>query len=801
MKSSAATNRKESTAEEVKNPLLDTQAKVDVHKVGETNLQNVFLKAPAIICMLRGPQHVFILANEMYMQLTGPRDIIGKPVREALPEIEGQGFFEQLDIVYKTGKRFIGKEMPVKLERGKGHPQNVYVNFVYQATHDTQGNINGIYVHGTDVTEQILAREKFRESEKLANFISDSIPQKIWTADPEGNVNYFNQKWLDYTGCTFEELKGWGWKKLIHPSDWEKNQQLWHHSIKTGSNLELEHRVLNKDGDYQWHLSRGIAYKDDEGKIKIWVGTNTEIDRLAGSFSNMTVELGSHKRQLKESEVRRQTILQYAPDAVITIDENGIIMSWNPQSEFIFGWKEKEVLGKTLTETIIPERYRQQHNMGMNHYLKTGEGPVINKPIEIFALNKDKSEFPIELKISSSKINGRHLFIGFVRDISTRRQAEETLKHKTTQLVEAQRLAHIGSWEWDVPAKKFEWSDELYRIYGSAPKEFEPNYENFLKFIHPDDREYVNDTVQLSLKDQQPFSLFHKAIRTDGIVRVLSVTGKVFTDNKGNTIKMSGTAQDVTEQKNYEAELKQKNQQLEIINKELQSFAYVSSHDLQEPLRKIQIFAGRIVEKEYDNLSENGQRQFNRMFEAAKRMQTLIQDLLDYSRTSRDKQEFVKTDLTIILEEVKEEIKEELQQKQATIEATEMCEANIIPFQFRQLMHNIIGNALKFSKPDTPPHIKIKSEVVKGKMFNNEKLQPQNDYCHINFTDNGIGFENKYGDRIFEVFQRLHDREIYSGTGIGLAIVKKIVENHNGIITASGKLGKGAAFDIYIPAT
>ncbi len=247
--------------------------------------------------------------------------------------------------------------------------------------------------------------------------------------------------------------------------------------------------------------------------------------------------------------------------------------------------------------------------------------------------------------------------------------------------------------------------------------------------------------------------------------------------------------------------LEEKNEQLESMNKELQSFAYITSHDLQEPLRKIQTFATRILEKENQNLSENGKDKFNRMFDAAKRMQTLIEDLLAYSRTNREERKLEYTDLNKILTQVKEELKEELQQKHATIEANEMCDANIIPFQFRQLMHNIIGNALKFSKPDIPPHIKIKSEVAKGLKFNNQKLLPQKNYCHIILTDNGIGFEPEYREKIFEVFQRLHGKEKYNGTGIGLAIVKKIVENHNGIITATSELGKGATFDIFIPAT
>jgi len=240
--------------------------------------------------------------------------------------------------------------------------------------------------------------------------------------------------------------------------------------------------------------------------------------------------------------------------------------------------------------------------------------------------------------------------------------------------------------------------------------------------------------------------------------------------------------------------------ELIIANKELLAFTYVSSHDLQEPLRKIQTFVTIILENENKNLSENGKYNFQRMQLAAGRMQQLIDDLLSFSRINTTELKFEKTDLNIIIEEVKTELKDTIQEKHAIIEVAEQCSANIIAFQFRQLMYNLISNALKFSQPNIPSHIVIKSRIVKGSKLNNSKLSPDKNYCHITVADNGIGFESHFSERIFEVFQKLHSKEVYSGTGIGLAIVKKIVENHNGIIIATGELNKGATFDIYFPS-
>jgi two-component system, chemotaxis family, CheB/CheR fusion protein len=245
--------------------------------------------------------------------------------------------------------------------------------------------------------------------------------------------------------------------------------------------------------------------------------------------------------------------------------------------------------------------------------------------------------------------------------------------------------------------------------------------------------------------------------------------------------------------------LTNKNKELLNMNKELEAFTYVSSHDLQEPMRKLQTFAGLILEKEKENLSDKGKIYFHLMQQAAERMQRLIQDLLSFSRISTADRKFEIMDLNIIIEEVKRDLKESIDEKHAVVEVQKICDVHIIPFQFRQLMQNLIGNALKFSNPKEAPHIKINSRIIKFSKLAMQGLTPQKEYCHISIADNGIGFEKEFSEKIFEVFQKLHGREEYPGTGIGLAIVKKIVDNHNGIITATGELNKGATFNIYIP--
>jgi two-component system CheB/CheR fusion protein len=254
------------------------------------------------------------------------------------------------------------------------------------------------------------------------------------------------------------------------------------------------------------------------------------------------------------------------------------------------------------------------------------------------------------------------------------------------------------------------------------------------------------------------------------------------------------------ELKEVNESLENKNKELINMNKELEAFTYISSHDLQEPLRKLQTFAGIILENEKNNLSDKGKNYFNLMQQAAERMRQLIQDLLAFSHISAAERKFVKTDLNKIIEQVKTEFKEAIAEKNAIIEVKENCEVRIIPFQIRQLMHNLMSNALKFSNSKTTPHIIIESRKIKLSKENALNLPAQKEYCHITFRDNGIGFKNEFSSKIFEVFQKLHSKDVYAGTGIGLAIVKKIVDNHNGIITAKSEVNKGTTFDIYIPA-
>ncbi|MGZ3932184.1 MAG: ATP-binding protein [Bacteroidia bacterium] len=263
--------------------------------------------------------------------------------------------------------------------------------------------------------------------------------------------------------------------------------------------------------------------------------------------------------------------------------------------------------------------------------------------------------------------------------------------------------------------------------------------------------------------------------------------------------EITATIEAETQLKKLNQELTQKNSELELKNHELASFAYISSHDLQEPLRKIQSFADLITNSEKDNLSEGGKDYFSRMQKAASRMQALINDLLAYSRAGTTERIFEQVDLNALIEDIRSELKENLTEKGAVIETEQLPKVSVVRFQFHQLFTNLISNSLKFSKTTEPPLIRITSELVSALPPDLPQLKASGSYLRLSLTDNGIGFEPQYNKSIFELFQRLHGRSEYSGTGIGLAICKKIIDNHHGAITASGQAGIGARFDIYLP--
>ncbi|MEX0661894.1 MAG: PAS domain-containing protein [Balneolaceae bacterium] len=657
---------------------------LDEYKTAAEYIENALKQAPAPICILRGPEHIFELVNKKFLRIVPGKDIIGKSARQAMPELKGQGFFKILDDVYTTEKNYVGSEVPATFNVGRGKEVDAYVDFVYQILYDTDGEKSGIFVLGVDVTDQVNARKKAEESEyRYRTLIEESTVATALYKGPDIILQYANDKMLNFWdkdkhvfGQPLHEI-------LPEIEDQPFLDYLYkvYESGKTYTGIE-EKAFLNNDGELTPYFFNFTykALRDSDGEI--YGILHIAID---------VTEQVQAKRAIEKNQETLNQLLNSMPQKISHTDKKGSVVFFNQQWMEETGYSLEELQSNGWLKTLHPDDFPALKKKWVNA-VKTG----IVFEVETRIYHKDLGyRWNLNRAVPVTNDEGDILmWVGSNTDIHERKRHEETLEKAVRE----------------------------------RTKELEQAYKDLL--------------VQNEEKEKQK-------------------------------------------------------KELEIANKELESFAYISSHDLQEPLRKIQIFIGRIVEKEH--LSERGDYYFDRIRDAADRMRNLIEDLLYFSRVNNADKVFETIDLNVIIEEVKEDLKEEIKEKNATVEVGEICEIYVIMFQFRQLMKNLFSNALKFTRPDVSPHISIHSVIKKGSKLDAEKLDPDKKYCHIIFKDNGIGFEAEYNERIFDVFQRLHSREEFKGTGIGLAIVKKIVDNHNGFIFASSKPDEGAQFDIYLP--
>ncbi|SDH33550.1 hypothetical protein SAMN04488062_10673 [Flavobacterium omnivorum] len=388
-------------------------------------------------------------------------------------------------------------------------------------------------------------------------------------------------------------------------------------------------------------------------------------------------------------------------------------------------------------------------------------------------------------------------FIKMNRDLVLLRKTINTLSVAN----EANNLAEIvggfGSWQLNLETNQYKFSDNEYRLIGCDPQSFEASRATFLKFVHPDDLEFVKQNTSNILNDNDLPPFTYRIIRKDSEIRYFRSLGRIVNIASGNKTFI-GTTSDVTEEVYAKNLVEERNRELESSNKELTAFNYIASHDLQEPLRKIEIFMSRLVSKDYANLSAAGQQYVGSIQSSANRMRVLIKDLLHFSRINKAEKIFEEADLNYLLETAKHELAPTIEDKKARIESNKLPTLNVIPFQIQQLFINLISNSLKYSKENSSPIIEINCEMIDA---NEVEILPDNNikYYKITFKDNGIGFEQEYATKIFILFNRLHNKNEYQGTGIGLAICQKIVENHKGFIVAKGELNVGSTFTVYLP--
>lgn len=363
---------------------------------------------------------------------------------------------------------------------------------------------------------------------------------------------------------------------------------------------------------------------------------------------------------------------------------------------------------------------------------------------------------------------------------------------------QAQAVTKIGNYVWDLRDRSLRWSDQMYNIY-----EIEPganvNDGRLRPYNHPDDNAIVDENIGASIKTGKPFSFFYRIILNDKREKVLHARGEIEYDAAGNATKVFGTTQDVTEQKAIEWVLHQKTTELQQSNRSLEEFAFIASHDLKEPLRKISTLTDRLVVLENKNLSDDGKIYLQKVVNSSIRMQQMVDDLLSLAQVTSDRS-FQKVNLQHLLAEVLQTFDQKLEETKASVSSSALPEISVVPSQFRRLFQNLLSNSLKFVRgDDTPIVVKIEHEYLNHHAAQEFNIQPADRFLKLTFTDNGIGFDNKFLPKIFSIFQRLHPRAKYEGNGIGLSICKRIVENHAGVMFANGEPDKGATFTVIVP--
>ncbi|GAB3512749.1 PAS domain S-box protein [Emticicia fontis] len=651
---------------------------------------------------------------------------------------------------------------------------------------------NPIRLLGTvkDITESKNVEEKMATLAAIVESSDDLILSK----GLDGIVTSWNAAGKRILGYEAAEMIGESVSKLI-PEDRLQEEDEIISRLEKGERIEhFETQRVRKDGS-TIDISLTVSpVKNKQGEI------------IGASKIARDITAQKHSDRVISENEERLKILIDASD-LGTWDLNLITreVDYSPRYLEIFGYtrealpSHEDLIGRLHPEDLpIRKRaFEEAYTTGTLHYVSR-------------LIWNDKSIHWMEGKgkVLYDEHQRPYKMMGTIRDITTEMNYQKELekREEVFRLLADSMPQHI--WTSDAEGKMNYFNQSLYDFSGMTAEQL--GQEGWLKLIHPAEIESNHKAWLAAINEGDLFKAEHQFRRHDGQYRWQLSRAVPQKDENGHIIMWVGTSTDVHDWKLFTNELedqvKQRTVQLEEsndglskLNSELAQFAYVASHDLQEPLRKIQTFSARIQEIEKDNLSEKGKDYFNRLQNASKRMQQLILDLLAYSRANTAERHFEKIDLNNLLESIEEQLRESIQQKNARIESVRLPVINIIRYQFEQLFTNLLTNALKFSKPDKNLVIKINCAILPGSAIEAAGVDKALDYYHISFMDNGIGFEPEYNEAVFQVFKRLHGKDEYPGTGIGLAIVKKIVENHSGIITATGKVGQGATFDMYFP--
>lgn len=629
--------------------------------------------------------------------------------------------------------------------------------------------------------------------------ITDFFPAIIYVYDAERKqLGYVNKQLKEVLGYSIEDVKEWNgdMMKMVFKDDVDAvNEELKNYeSLKDDSSYSFGCRFNRKEGDFFHFRVKGtILRRSPDGKPgsilfvaqDITREINTESEAKASmqlindsedllKYGTWKLDIGTGKMKMSRGMYQ---LLGYTDGSDVP----------DPDLKLFLNHVDKEALPdlQAMFDDSIIRGKEFEHS-----YEITGEDGITKSVSSKTRVVKNDDETVQSV-------------LGITWDITRYYALYRDLLQYKNMVLEKELFLNNGSWEYDVATGAMEWSEGMFHLFG---------YENTSEFTgrkvdrafmnsHQSAEEAIksNESWENALANEDHFIREERIVTRSGESRLIETYGKIVRDKKGTVEKVLGTTRDITKLREYEQKLEHKIEELARSNRDLEEFAYIASHDLQEPLRKIATFSERLSSKFSEQLGTDGGVYLERMKGASENMRILIDNLLEFSRTTRSEPYFEKIDLDQPLANALKELELKLEETKAIVISENLPRIQAVRSQMQQLFNNLISNAVKFARPGLPPEIQIKGRLLALHEKKKWKLDGRTNFVEIRVEDNGIGFEKEYEERIFKIFQRLHGKSEYPGSGIGLAICKKIIDHHKGIIYAESERGKGSSFIFILP--
>lgn len=750
--------------------------------------------------------------NDPFTPILGERHPgIGKPASELWKE--GWDFIGKLlNGVMENGQTVSFKDQPVVIHRD-GKTEDIYFTFSYSLILDDDGEPGGVLVSCMETTDQVQKR--------VYETVISATPDLVYVFTLDYKFSYANQALLTMWGKTWETAVGKGLR--------ENGYEEWHAAMHereidqvaaTGKSVRGEvsfpHAVLGRRV-YDYIL---VPVFDELGKVESVAGTTRDIS-----------DIKQAELRIRESEERFRNMCDFSPFYIGVGDQSSNATYFNKSWAELTGRPVDELLKFGWVDFVHPDDKDRYVNIYLDAFKV--KGPFTGE----FRVKTPDGQYRWLLAKGLPRFDSDGIFIGYISacaDITQQKQTELAIRETGAALANAIELAELGTWMFEAGSGELILSRRYKEMHGFHDVTI--SLENGLANIIDDDREEITRKFEEAMRpgSRGKFDGEYRVINSiTGNKHVIHAIGQAFFDEDGKFIRIEGTTQDVTAQRELQLalenevhkrtlelqaaneelastneelaatneELSESSQMLMQSNEELSQFAHVASHDLQEPVRKISVFA-ELLENSLQNIDERSMKHLKKIDESANRMLQLIRDVLTHSQLSNRGLRFESIDLNKTLDNTLSEFEMLIQEKDGKIERDILPVIDAIPVQMSQLFSNLVSNALKFSVPGKQLRLQIHSaEMSDAERANYPKFLKNKTYYRITFTDNGIGFDQAHASQIFEIFQRLHTRKEYAGTGIGLATCKRIALNHGGQISAVSSPGKGARFEVILPST